>query len=543
MLDLAGGLQIRRSLVMGAYRVELTGFSDGAVPQLEGARPHLGDHRLAPAALRADRRRSRPGDPRRDLRAPSASARPMPAPRPDREMRRDQRTPPIWRAASRAMPRPCAAITSPTDAARGRYWIAGDVDEHAGPQPLCPSAGSRLRSRRRRQMDRCRHRRAWRSPRPDRAATAICTALARPWTRRVPFSPCRALPRTAAAHRPRRRGSPEAARRLFRAGRPIPGTPAEAYLRARGITGRLDWPALRYHPSVYYRASRRRSARAVAGPARRRHRSRRHDHRHPAHLARSAAGRPRRRSPIRAGRSAICSATACASASAADILAAGEGVETMLALKSVLPLLPMVAGLSANHLAALDLPPALRRLYVARDNDAAGLKAADRLRERGTPPASMSASSCPSMATSTSTSAVSAPTACSRTLRTSSSRPTGRDFCPIIAAPMRSGESSRCGSPGVAPEGRTAFVCGGGAPVPEERAARRPSRAAICRRRRAAKRAALSRFATARNNYFPPPPEGGGFASRSKIVAPRHPPLRCGPAGAKPSPPPAKGSP
>lgn len=54
----------------------------------------------------------------------------------------------------------------------------------------------------------------------------------------------------------------------------------------------------------------------------------------------------------------------------------------MLALKSVLPLLPMAAGLSANHLAALKLPPALRRLYVARDNDAAGLNAAERLRER-----------------------------------------------------------------------------------------------------------------------------------------------------------------
>jgi hypothetical protein len=54
----------------------------------------------------------------------------------------------------------------------------------------------------------------------------------------------------------------------------------------------------------------------------------------------------------------------------------------MLALKSVLPSLPMIAGLSANHLAAVDLPPALRRLYVARDNDAAGLRAAERLRER-----------------------------------------------------------------------------------------------------------------------------------------------------------------
>ncbi len=35
VLDLAGDLQIRRSLVMGAHRVELTGYSDGAVPQLK----------------------------------------------------------------------------------------------------------------------------------------------------------------------------------------------------------------------------------------------------------------------------------------------------------------------------------------------------------------------------------------------------------------------------------------------------------------------------------------------------------------------------
>ena len=54
----------------------------------------------------------------------------------------------------------------------------------------------------------------------------------------------------------------------------------------------------------------------------------------------------------------------------------------MLALKSVLPSLPVIAGLSANHLAALDLPASLRRLYVARDNDAAGISAANRLRER-----------------------------------------------------------------------------------------------------------------------------------------------------------------
>ncbi len=68
---------------------------------------------------------------------------------------------------------------------------------------------------------------------------------------------------------------------------------------------------------------------------------------------------------------------------ATDLLVAGEGIETMLALKSVLPVLPMIAALSASHLAALDLPLALSRLYVARDNDTAGLKAANRLRDRG----------------------------------------------------------------------------------------------------------------------------------------------------------------
>ena len=46
-----------------------------------------------------------------------------------------------------------------------------------------------------------------------------------------------------------------AARRLFALGRPVPGTPAETYLRTRSITARLDWPTLRFHPSVWYRES------------------------------------------------------------------------------------------------------------------------------------------------------------------------------------------------------------------------------------------------------------------------------------------------
>src|SRR6201999_318898 len=55
-----------------------------------------------------------------------------------------------------------------------------------------------------------------------------------------------------------------------------------------------------------------------------------------------------------------------------DVLAAGEGIETMLSLRCVLPALPMAAALSANHLSAMLLPEGLRRLYIARDADAAG---------------------------------------------------------------------------------------------------------------------------------------------------------------------------
>ena len=57
---------------------------------------------------------------------------------------------------------------------------------------------------------------------------------------------------------------------------------------------------------------------------------------------------------------------------AGDVLAAGEGIETMLSLRCAMPAMPMVAALSANHLAALLLPLTLRRLYIARDADRAG---------------------------------------------------------------------------------------------------------------------------------------------------------------------------
>src|SRR5437899_480947 len=60
-------------------------------------------------------------------------------------------------------------------------------------------------------------------------------------------------PEIAPRHVPVTQGSPEAARRLFRAGVPIKRTHAEAYLRARGITAPLDRMPLRFHPALWYR--------------------------------------------------------------------------------------------------------------------------------------------------------------------------------------------------------------------------------------------------------------------------------------------------
>ena len=187
-----------------------------------------------------------------------------------------------------------------------------------------------------------------------------------------------ALPRRSSAPS----GSAEAARRLFAAGRPVPGTPAEAYLRARGITARLDWPALRFHPSVWYRESEAHPREAwpallaaVTDPAGT-----------ITGIQRSWLDRTgTAKAPIADPRRALghLLGNGVRFGIATDIVAAGEGVETMLALASVLPSLPLIAALSANHLAALAFAPSWRRLYVARDNDAAGRHAADRLHERG----------------------------------------------------------------------------------------------------------------------------------------------------------------
>jgi hypothetical protein len=177
-------------------------------------------------------------------------------------------------------------------------------------------------------------------------------------------------------------GSSEAARRLFALGRPVPGTPAETYLRARGITARLDWPSLGFHPSVWYRESEAHPR--EAWPALLAAVTDTHGHItgiQRSWLDRTGTAKAAIADPRRALGHLIGNGVRFGVAT--DVVAAGEGVETMLALASVLPSLPLIAALSANHLAALAFAPSWRRLYVARDNDAAGRHAAQLLHERG----------------------------------------------------------------------------------------------------------------------------------------------------------------
>lgn len=182
-------------------------------------------------------------------------------------------------------------------------------------------------------------------------------------------------------------GSPEAARKLRAASKPIVGTIAQQYLAGRGLVDLVGCEALGFHPHCYYRPSKDDAPDihaawpamiaavtdldgAVTGV-----------HRtwlDPATCDKAPVAYPRRAMGhllghgVRFGR-------------AGPIMIAGEGIETMLSLRQVMPAMPTIAGLSAAHLAAILFPAGLQRLYVARDDDPAGAGALATLTERAEP--------------------------------------------------------------------------------------------------------------------------------------------------------------
>lgn len=169
-------------------------------------------------------------------------------------------------------------------------------------------------------------------------------------------------------------GTPEAARRLFAASKPIAGSVVEAYLRKRGLATLRGYDALRFHPHCYYRPCE--DDAADTRPA------------WPAMIAAVTDGdgtltgvhrtwldpATQDKAPIATPRRAMGNLLGhgVRFGHAGEVMAAGEGIETMGSLRSIMPALPMIAGLSAAHLAGILFPATLRRLYVARDDDPAG---------------------------------------------------------------------------------------------------------------------------------------------------------------------------
>lgn len=178
------------------------------------------------------------------------------------------------------------------------------------------------------------------------------------------------------------RGSHAAIHRLWASSKPIAGTLAEGYLRQRGIVAaHAGVDTLRFHPRCFYRnepgspdgshrswpamiAAVTDASSGITGVQR--------TWLDPAVTGKAPVSTPRRAMGHLLGHAVRFGV-------AADVMAAGEGIETMLSLKSVLPTMPMAAALSAGHLGAFLLPSGLRRLYVARDNDPAGQWATDKL--------------------------------------------------------------------------------------------------------------------------------------------------------------------
>jgi Toprim domain len=171
-------------------------------------------------------------------------------------------------------------------------------------------------------------------------------------------------------------GSPEASRRLFAMAQPVRQTLVETYLRERAITALHETASLRFHPRCYYRADENTATETwpamiaavtdLTGKLTGTHRT----WLDPRGYSDANLGRAPIETPRRAMGDLLGHAVRFGMGS--EVMAAGEGIETILSVRSAVPHMTSIAALSAAHLAAILFPPSLRRLYVACDNDPAG---------------------------------------------------------------------------------------------------------------------------------------------------------------------------
>lgn len=185
-------------------------------------------------------------------------------------------------------------------------------------------------------------------------------------------------------------GSPDAARRLFAMSRPIAGSPAERYLAGRGILRTAAERSLRFHPGCYYHDFE--TGKTLKMPAlvaavtdlkgrltglQRTYLSTDLDP--SGGIGKAPVADPRRSLGHLLGNGIWLGLDP---GTPVPVMAAGEGLETMASLRTVMPGLPVAAATSAGHLGSLILPPACRRLYIAADADAAGRHGIERLGRR-----------------------------------------------------------------------------------------------------------------------------------------------------------------
>ena len=181
----------------------------------------------------------------------------------------------------------------------------------------------------------------------------------------LPHSEPERQPRTSRTS-PAPSGSSEAARRLWRMTRPLIGSLAETYLRGRGITDLRGTANLRIHPTCYWRPE-------GGGPtetwpamiAAVTDLDGRITGAHRTWLQRDGSGKALVDPPRKAMGELLGNAVRFGEVQ--DVMAAGEGIETILSLRAALPKMPMASALSAGHLSAIQFSPHLRRLYIVRD--------------------------------------------------------------------------------------------------------------------------------------------------------------------------------
>ena len=170
----------------------------------------------------------------------------------------------------------------------------------------------------------------------------------------------------------------EEARALWRQARPIINTPGETYLHSRHIEDPIP-ESLRYHPKVFHSESKSSYPAILQAVCR-------YPDKKPVAVQRvfikpdgtaKAPVEPNKKmlGPVRGG--------AVRLGKIDDKLLVGEGVESALSAQQIFGI-PAWAALSASNFKTLNLPAHIGDIWIARDNDAAGIKAATAAADRWT---------------------------------------------------------------------------------------------------------------------------------------------------------------